>query len=136
MRALRVGHIKDSLTEDHSNLIDLNDYAGRPERQRQPAFLSRALASRAAQRFTGISAEEAAKAVVNGFHDNGIDALAIDDVNRRLVLVQSEWDPSGDTGLSQRDALKVRSGCSDLFNMRFDRFSPALQARQAEISAA
>ncbi|WP_240167707.1 hypothetical protein [Streptomyces noursei] len=124
------------MTEDYSNLIDLNDYAGRPERQRQPAFLSRALASRAAQGFTGISAEEAAKAVVDGFHDNGIDALAIDGVNRRLVLVQSKWDPSGDTGLSQGDALKVRSGCSDLFNMRFDRFSPALQARQAEISAA
>ncbi|WP_438485709.1 AIPR family protein [Streptomyces sp. S186] len=136
MRALRVGHIRDSLKADYSNLIDLSDYKGKSEEQSVPAFLSRALAARAVQRFTGISAEDAAKTVVDGFHDNGIDALAVDDVNQRVVLVQSKWDVSGDAGLSQADALKIRNGCSDLFNMRFDRFSAALQARQEEISSA
>ncbi|MFJ8644901.1 AIPR family protein [Streptomyces sp. NPDC093546] len=136
MRALRVRHIEDSLTEDFEGRIDLSDYDGKPEKQRRPAFLSRALAARAIQRFTGMPPEEAAEAVVDGFHDNGIDALAIDNENRRIVLVQSKWDGSGDAGLSQADALKIRNGCSDLFNMRFDRFSPALQARQKSIADA
>ncbi|WP_241191739.1 AIPR family protein [Streptomyces sp. ADI97-07] len=117
-------------------MIDLADYAGRPASHRQTAFFSRALAARAIQRFTGSSPMESARAVVDGFGDNGIDALAIDEENRRIVLVQSKLDNSGKAGLSQADALKITNGCGDLFNMRFDRFSPALQARRSEISAA
>ncbi|MFC8899290.1 AIPR family protein [Streptomyces cinereoruber] len=136
MRVLHVRHIQDSLSDDYDGLINLSDYDGKPENQRRPAFLSRALAARAVQRFTGFSLEEAAKTVVDGFQDNGIDALAIDEENRRIVLVQSKWDGSGKSGLSQADALKIRNGCSDLFNMRFDRFSPQLQERKTQISEA
>ncbi|MFC8514909.1 AIPR family protein [Streptomyces sp. NPDC057257] len=136
MRALHVRHVQDSLKQDFDGLIDLADYAGRNETQKLNGFLSRALAARAVQRFTSMSPEDAAKSVVDGFHDNGIDALAIDEENRRIIIVQSKMDSSGDAGLSQADALKIRNGCGDLFNMRFDRFSPALQARQDEISAA
>ncbi|MFJ4898682.1 AIPR family protein [Streptomyces sp. NPDC088727] len=136
MRALHVRHIQDSLTRDYENLIDLTDYEGKPATQRQSAFFSRALAARAIQRFTDMSPADAARSVVDGFGDNGIDALAIDEENRRIVLVQSKLDNSGNAGLSQADALKIRNGCGDLFNMRFDRFSPALQARREQITAA
>ncbi|MGI5340254.1 AIPR family protein [Streptomyces sp. CA-181903] len=136
MRALRVRHIEDSLSQDFKEKIDLSDYEGRSTKQERSAFLSRALAARAIQRFTSLSAEEAAHCVVDSFGDNGIDALAVDEDNHRIVIVQSKWDSSGDSGLSQGDALKVRNGCSDLFNMKFDRFSPALQARQPQIAKA
>lgn len=136
MRALRVRHIQDSLSKDFENLIDLSDYKGKPADQRRTAFFSRALAARAIQRFTGATPAESAKSVVDGFGDNGIDAIAIDEENRRIVLVQSKLDNSGNAGLSQADALKIRNGCGDLFNMRFDRFSEALQERQEAISAA
>ncbi|GGP79232.1 MULTISPECIES: AIPR family protein [Streptomyces] len=136
MRALRVRHIQDSLSRDFENLIDLSDYEGRPAEQRQSAFFSRALAARAVQRYTGATPVEAAKSVVDGFGDNGIDAIAIDEENRRIVLVQSKLDNSGNAGLSQADALKIRNGCGDLFNMRFHRFSETLRERQEAISAA
>ncbi|MFY0508823.1 hypothetical protein ACOMD4_00215 [Streptomyces anulatus] len=136
MRALRVRHIQDSLSRDFENLIDLSDYEGRPAEQRQSAFFSRALAARAIQRYTGATPVESAKSVVDGFGDNGIDAIAIDEENRRIVLVQSKLDNSGNAGLSQADALKIRNGCGDLFNMRFDRFSETLRERQEAISAA
>lgn len=136
MRALHVRHIQDSLSQDYEGLIDLTDYVGKPERQKKSAFYSRALAARAIQRYTGATPAEAAASVVDGFHDNGIDALAIDEENRRIVIVQSKLDNSGDAGLSQADALKIRNGCADLFNMRFDRFSESLQKRQDQIAAA
>ncbi|MFB7475306.1 AIPR family protein [Kitasatospora sp. NPDC056184] len=136
MRALHVHHVKDSLRQDYTGLIDLSDLPRNQPAQSEAPFLSRALAARAVQRFTGCTPEDAAAAVTDGFHDNGIDALAIDDENRRIVIVQSKLDGSGNAGLSQADALKIKNGCGDLFNMRFDRFSPKLQARREEITAA
>ncbi|MEU6171026.1 AIPR family protein [Streptantibioticus parmotrematis] len=136
MRALHVHHVKDSLTQDFTGLIDMSDLADNQRAQSDTIFLSRALAARAVQRFTGCTPDVAAAAVTDGFHDHAIDALAIDTENRRIVIVQSKLDNSGDAGLSQADALKVRNGCSDLFNMRFDRFSSRLQARRSEITEA
>ncbi|MYT35904.1 hypothetical protein GTY66_07515 [Streptomyces sp. SID8356] len=136
VRTLHVHHVKNSLSQDFTGLIDLSDLTDSQRAQSETIFLSRALAARAVQRFTGCTLDEAGAAVTDGFHDNGIDALAIDEENHRIVIVQSKLDSSGNSGLSQADALKIRNGCSDLFNMKFDRFSPTLQARRTEITAA
>lgn len=95
MKKLWVRHIKDALHTGFEEHIDLSDYEKATASVREKAFLSRALAALAVQRFTELSAREAAATVVDGTGDNGIDAIAIDSRQRKVIVVQSKWDGSG-----------------------------------------
>ncbi|SCK15446.1 AIPR family protein [Streptomyces sp. WMMB 322] len=136
MKKLWVRHIKDALHTGFEEHIDLSDYEKAPASVREKAFLSRALAALAVQRFTELSAGEAAAAVVDGSGDNGIDAIAIDAQQRKVIVVQSKWDGSGDGSLGLGDSRNFAAGFKDLLDTKFDRFNSRLRAHEEKITAA
>ncbi|MFE2038182.1 AIPR family protein [Streptomyces scopuliridis] len=136
MKRLWVRHIKEALHTGFADHIDMSDYEKASDSVREKSFLSRALAALAVQRFTELSAAEAAAAVVDGSGDNGIDAIAIDSLQRRVILVQSKWDGSGDGSLGLGDSRNFTAGFKDLLDTKFDRFNSRLRAQEGKITEA
>ncbi|GAA2661207.1 AIPR family protein [Streptomyces aculeolatus] len=136
VKKLWIRHVKEALHKGFADHIDMSDYARASDSVREKAFLSRSLAALAVQRFTELSTAAAASAVVDGSHDNGIDAIAVDPAQHRVILVQSKWDGSGDGTLGLGDSRNFTAGFKDLLDTKFDRFSSRLRAREEQITAA
>ena len=82
----------------------------------------------------GISAHAAAKAVVDDFEDNGIDALYFDAKNDVLHIVQSKFKASEEFKLAE--AQSFCAGVRVLIQQDFDAFNVNFKNRQVEIENA
>lgn len=136
MSELHVRQIKAALHQSFDENLDLSDLVGRTTEDRETAFLSRALAAFAIYHLTGIGTEDAAAAVCDGFHDNGIDAVYRDPTDRVLYLVQSKWQASGRGSIDRGEIQKFLKGFRDLINARWERFSQRVQQKKAQIEEA
>ncbi|MFD8980939.1 AIPR family protein [Streptomyces sp. NPDC059564] len=121
--APQIGYVSDSLRREFDGLIDLSDHATRSESQRQAAFLSRALAARAARLVSGIGAVEAADCVIDGSDDQGIDAVAVSRETSEIWLVQAKWSDRGEARLSTENALKMAEGLRTLTDLQYESFN-------------
>jgi len=101
-----------------AGLIDMSDYDGKAADHRKGAFLSRAVAALALVHAAGVSPDVAAKAVVDGYGDNGIDAIHYDEADRLLYIVQSKWDGDGTGSVELGEAQKFVAGVRDLVHPR------------------
>ncbi|ANB60561.1 MULTISPECIES: hypothetical protein [Bacillales] len=95
MSEFHIGVIRNHLTNLFTNLIDLSDYNGKSEEERENAFLTRSLAAFSLMSLAEISVEDAAASVTDGYRDNGIDALYYRSSEKILYLVQSKWRQDG-----------------------------------------
>ena len=136
MSIVQVRQIKDYLNSNFAGLIDMSDWDGKPEDQRVKAFLSRGVAALALMHLAGITRELAAAAIVDGYDDNGIDAIFFDSAERLLYVLQSKWEENGTGSVELGDAQKFITGVRDLIHPRFERFNAKVQKRAAEINEA
>ncbi|SDT80270.1 AIPR family protein [Actinoplanes derwentensis] len=136
MSKIHVRHVRQILTNRYSGLIDLEDLASRPEEDQQQAFLSRALAAQAIQHLAGVDAKRAAGAVIDGFDDNGIDAVLAESDPPRVWLVQAKWSDEGRAALGLGDPGKMRIGLDCLVNSEFEKFNSKFQPLAEEVNTA
>ncbi|MGP4017584.1 AIPR family protein [Saccharopolyspora sp. 5N708] len=136
MNKLWVRHIREALNTNFAERIQLEDYKRASDSLREKAFLTRALAALAVQRFTGLHPIDAAKTVVDESGDNGIDAIWIDEPGHRIIVVQSKWDGAGKKGIGLGDSRNFIGGFKDLLDLKYDRFGPKLRAFEDRITAA
>ncbi|WP_371482701.1 AIPR family protein [Kitasatospora sp. NBC_00315] len=133
MSILHIRQIAASIQRTIGPHLDLSDLAGRGDTD--SAVLTRGLSALAVQMLTGFSPADAAACVVDGFNDNGIDAVAVDADHHRIILVQSKWHADGRKTLNAGEALKLVQGTRDLFrsnpdpfNERVRRLMPAIES--------
>ncbi|MFH9401561.1 AIPR family protein [Streptomyces sp. NPDC017638] len=100
------------------------------------ATLTRGLAALAVQVLTGFDVEQATACVIDGFQDNGIDAIAVDETQSRIIIVQSKWHAEGRKTMDQSEALKLVHGAKDLFSQKFHLFNERARKLQGAIEAA
>lgn len=101
----------------------------------QPAKnVSRAFAAFALQKIAGLDTASAAKAVVDDFEDNAIDAIYYHQAGKKLFLLQGKL--KADEPFSQPEATLFIKGVRDLLNQHYDRFNDNVKNRQAEIEFA
>ena len=117
-------------------LIDMTDYDGRPQEEKDNKFLTRALAAYSIQHFADVDSVKAADAITDGFDDNGIDAIYYDDQTKILWIVQSKWINSGNGCPGVADTKKFVDGIRDLINTRWERFNEITNAKSAIITKA
>ena len=91
MSVLHLRHIKATLEKLFQSKIDLSDMQGGPASDQENLFLTRSLAAYALMVLANTDEHTAAKSVVDGFDDNGIDLIHFDKANKILYLVQSKW---------------------------------------------
>ncbi|WP_051163471.1 AIPR family protein [Nocardia brevicatena] len=100
------------------------------------ATLTRGLAALAIQMLTDFRPEQAAACVIDGFQDNGIDAIAVDNDQNRIVIVQSKWHAEGRRSINQGESLKLVNGARDLFSQKFHYFNERTQDLRKAIGEA
>jgi len=74
--------------------------------------------------------------IVDGYDDNGIDAVYYNKDEKKLVLMQSKWISEANNGLSLGDTLKFIKGVRDLVNAEFGNFNKELSWHVNEINNA
>lgn len=109
----------------YSDLIDVSDFGNRPPDKIQPAFRSRALAAHAVRIMTGWTPEQAADCVIDGGQDQGIDAIAIDEANAHIYLVQAKWSPEGTAKADETAVHKLFAGLTLIDSGESAQFNPA-----------
>ncbi|MGX1547469.1 AIPR family protein [Streptomyces adustus] len=136
MKDLQIRQLETALTEQFEGLIDMTDLDGRNENIVRPAFLSRALAALAVLEVTGLDREQAAACVIDGFDDQGIDAIAVNADAPHIWIVQAKWSGSGDATFDQKAFLALKEGLKKLITSQYDRFNKKLQLMVPALNAA
>jgi hypothetical protein len=96
--------------------------------------ISRALSGFVIQKIAMVAIETAAKAVVDDYDDNGIDAIHYHQQSKKLFLVQSKL--KSDEPFQQEEATAFVKGVKDLLNQHYDRFNKNVNDRQTDIDVA
>ncbi|MDP5338419.1 MAG: hypothetical protein NWQ28_07555 [Nodularia sp. (in: cyanobacteria)] len=93
--------------------------------------LSRSLAAFAIANLANITPPQAAHSIINGWGDNGIDAVSFDRINNRLWLVQAKAGNAPDMA----ENLKFCKGIKHLVNKNFTQFNEAFSRLQQDVEA-
>ncbi len=96
--------------------------------------VSRAYAGFAIQKISKLDEVTAAKAVVDDYEDNGIDAIHYHQASKTLFLVQAKL--KANEPFNQDEANAFTKGVRDLLNQRYDRFNKNVEDRQADLNVA
>jgi hypothetical protein len=111
--ALQVRQTEAALRSVYINtgLLNLQDLEGRPEEERAPRALSRALAAQAVRIVTGWTAQDSALTVIDGVADQGIDAIAVvEKPNPHVYLIQAKWSKTGHAGADRSAVMELLQG--------------------------
>ncbi len=88
-------HIKKVLQETFIPHVDVSDLERTGRQIPEHTRLSRALAAFALTICAELQPDQACELIVDGFQDNGIDAVFHDEDERCVYLVQSKWMQNG-----------------------------------------
>jgi hypothetical protein len=130
-----VGRIARLLEDEFAPLIDMSDWRGKAE-DRQAAFLSRALAAACLKGIANVEAKRAADAVVDGFGDNGLDAIMFDQAEDIFYFVTSKWSADGSgCPVDEKACLKFVSGINSIIDGNLTGLNAKVQRKTGEINA-
>ena len=101
MSELHVRQIRANLEKVYRPFIDLSDLTAQQSEEIQNHFLTRGLSALSLCYIANRKAEDAARAVSDGYGDNGLDAVYYHPVDRVLYLVQSKWRHDGTGSLDR-----------------------------------
>ncbi|WP_344315748.1 AIPR family protein [Actinoplanes couchii] len=94
-----------------SGLLDLADLEDKPQDERAPREISRALAAQAVRMVTGWGARDAASVVIDGDGDQGIDAIAVvEGPHPHVYLVQAKWSKNGRASSDRSAVMELLAG--------------------------
>lgn len=138
LSSFRIKQVSSELNNLFENKIDMSDYSEKKVNEKQLAFKSRALAAYSLHILAGVSSHQAAESIVDGFDDNGIDALLFQKSQSTLWLVQSKWIQSGKKSPPAAELRSFKDGIFDLldFNSYRERFNYRFDYKEDEIISA
>ncbi|GGV77009.1 hypothetical protein GCM10010499_35460 [Streptomyces thermoviolaceus subsp. apingens] len=121
----QVRQVSGALTKVYGNLLETGDLEGLPPHQQEPRLLSRALTAQAVRIVTGFSPQDAARTVIDGHADQGIDAIAVvDGPDPHIYLVQAKWSPEGKAAADRKAVLELFAGLRLIDDEDFAPFNP------------
>ena len=136
MSILHLNQIKNHLTTNYSDKIDLSDCDNANAEQLENQLLTRSICAYAIEHHSDADQQVCANSVVDGGDDNGIDGIYFDQNSKTLYIVQSKWIHSGTGEPSNGDIKKFLGGIKDLFNLNFERFNEKINRRKTTIQSA
>ena len=133
MVKLQLVRIKKKLEENLVNLIEMSDYDTKKQQDKEKACLSRSYTAYSLVSLASAKEEEASQAIVDGFDDNGIDAIYYEEKESILWLVQGKWIESGDGEPGTGEVGKFIQGIKDIIDFKFSKFNQKVKNKQPEI---
>src|SRR4051812_11116176 len=95
MSELHIRQIRAAIEQQYSALIDVSDVASRPADEKTNVLLTRSQMAFVLEYLAGVSADDAAKAITDGYGDNGVDGVLYHAPERTLYIGQSKWRHDG-----------------------------------------
>lgn len=133
MSVLHVNHLKVTIEKLFKHKIDISDMVGKPQPELDKMILTRGLAAYSLHVLASADIDVATKAVVDGYDDNGLDAILFDRNQKVLWLVQSKWLEKGQGEPDNGELKKFTSGIHELIDLKLDRFNSKVQSKEDEI---
>ncbi|MEU8056044.1 AIPR family protein [Microbispora bryophytorum] len=133
---IMVEQVRAALLRNYSSLIYEKDLRGFDQSIRDQHFLSRALAADAVRIITGCGHDAAGRAVIDGYEDQGIDAIAVGDTSPEVWLVKAKWSDSGAAKLSEDEALAFAHGVRLIDDRDFEAFNDRIKPLLPRLDAA
>ena len=99
-------------------------------------FETRALAAIALMMMTGLDVEQACKHITDGYHDMGIDALYLDEVQQKLFVIQSKWRSEGTGSASQDELNSFAQGIQRVLDEDLNGANKKISAKSSDIDKA
>ncbi|TYP61826.1 AIPR family protein [Stutzerimonas stutzeri] len=132
MSKLKVNQVKTKIKALYENEINKSDI-GEKDQDRESKILSRCLAALAVQLIGEASAEDAARSVIDGCDDNGVDAIYYNPQEKEVVIVQAKWIHSGIGEPEAKDVSTFIDGMKDLVELSTDNFREDIHTHLLEI---
>lgn len=129
---INILRISTKFHELFDDFIDMSDF---PDDQRSH-FETRALAATVLMIKCGLDPKGASGYITDGYHDMGIDAIYLDDNQRKLFVVQSKWRNSGNGTITQGEIYSFVEGIKRILNFDLDGANAKIQARKDDIENA
>lgn len=136
LSSFHIKQVESELDRLFTELIDMSDYAEKKTNEKQIAFRSRALAAYSLHVLADASPSQAAQAIVDGYDDNGIDALLFQKRQNTLWFVQSKWIQNGNSTPKAAEMRSFKDGIFDLLDGKKERFNEKFEYKEDEINAA
>lgn len=131
-----VERVKRELEKIFSSKIDMSDVVSGTPEQIKEHMLSRALAAYSLVMEGNITPDEAALCVTDGGGDYGIDALHIDPVSKRFIVVQSKIRNDGRSSLDIGDMAAFCNGIQRLIDNDYSQANRKILNKKNEIDEA
>lgn len=136
MSEVHVRRIRSVLMSEFDGLIDSADVQHNPQSDVEQHFLTRSQAALTLSHAADIQKDVAASAIVDGFDDNGVDAIYFDEDAGEFYVVQSKWTEAGNKSPDAGSIAKFTSGFEDLLAGKFERFNPKVLEMKDSIERA
>jgi hypothetical protein len=136
MMNLSMIRVASRLENQFDKIIDLSDIKTPSENGLPSEFYTRSIAALSVIMRCGVESEIAAKSVTDGYHDMGIDAVYDDNIQKKLIVVQSKWRGDGNGGISQDEANAFTEGIRRILNFDFDGCNKKIKSKEQDIISA
>lgn len=99
-------------------------------------FETRALSALALVIQSGIEISKACVHITDGFRDMGLDAIYLDEAQKKLFVVQSKWRSSGSGGIDQKEMSSFVEGIKRILNEDLTGANDKIVAKNIDIDTA
>lgn len=99
-------------------------------------FETRALAAVALVMTSGLEASQASAHITDGYHDMGIDAIYLDESQKKLFVVQSKWRAEGTGGITQEEMFNFTQGVQRILEEDLAGVNDKIKAKSIDIDTA
>lgn len=103
---INMRRVSTRVKELFSGKINMSDFPNDTSNH----FETRALAAIALMMKTGLDVGQACNYITDGYNDLGIDALYLDETQKKLFLVQSKWRSKGSGAVNQNEMSSFAQG--------------------------
>ncbi|EXA87228.1 AIPR family protein [Acinetobacter nosocomialis] len=134
LRADLLTILKNELSNHYLHHLPALLDQSRPVEEQNEKNIARAFSAFTLRALCNASVVESARAVIDDFNDNGIDAIYFDQTSKALYLVQSKLKASEE--FKQTEAQAFVDGLRQLLNSQFSSFNQNVLNRQSEIQSA
>lgn len=103
---INMRRVQTRIQEMFQGKVDMTDFPNDTNRH----FETRALAAFALIMTSGLEVSQASAQVTDGYHDMGIDAIYLDETQKKLFVVQSKWRADGAGSITQEEMTNFAQG--------------------------
>ena len=129
---INMRRVQTRIAELFKDKIDLSDL-------KSPApytFETRSLAAFALVMLSGLDIQQACAHITDGYHDLGIDALYLDEKQKKLFVVQSKWRADGSGGIAQEEMLVFVQALQRVLDENLAGANTKIQAKIMDVDTA